>query len=696
MAGRGPAARRPAGGGGGGGGGGNWATALTDIARTKDPVDENLPKETLLVSHDEYTITIMDKYPKSTFHLLILPRIPFLLQQGHCEGPSASSAPPSLSVAGGKLTLGSTSSGKSVPSSHLKDISTLLASPYAAEVLAALRRASDTAVRIIQDHMRSTKLPGQTEECGVTWGTERAFHAIPSMQTVHLHVYSSDLVSDSLKNAKHYNSFSPQHGFAVSLDLIEHMVTQGFKALPHTPAFYEAMLKHKLVGRDGQEYRNLPLLKAHLEQAWRAEVDAAVKRQAGGAATSNSHSRQTMGDCPASGNDEPRHKRQRLSAPTEPVGRPSHLDHNVNHQHFEPMIGRGGAAMGWEEATYGLAGDGDRERASPSTESAYYDPSVHHFAPTMGQGSSKTGMGAATYGSASGDHGNKPSAVTDIARTMDPVDDNLPPEIRLIHHDQWTITIMDKVPMAKIHLLVIPRMPFLLHQGHGKGNQRDDTYYPLGSHDPHSNGQSVPFAHLRDISSLLASPYAADVLAALRRASDRAVQFIEDQMRKTKLPGKNEECGVTWGIERAFHAVPTMQTLHLHVYSSDLLSRNVSNKWLYNSFSPQRGFAISLDLADHMVAEGFKALPYPPPFYEGLLKQKLVGRDGHLYRNLPPLKAHLEQAWRADVEAAAKRRGTAGTAPANGHSKDAREDSPTASHGEPQPVSAPPDHASSS
>ncbi|KAE8190361.1 hypothetical protein CF336_g5345, partial [Tilletia laevis] len=35
--------------------------------------------------HDEHTITIQDKWPKSTFHLLVLPRIPFPIQKGKDE-----------------------------------------------------------------------------------------------------------------------------------------------------------------------------------------------------------------------------------------------------------------------------------------------------------------------------------------------------------------------------------------------------------------------------------------------------------------------------------------------------------------------------------------------------------------------------------------------------------------------------------
>ncbi|KAE8256327.1 hypothetical protein A4X13_0g2712 [Tilletia indica] len=263
--------------------GSGWSRALTDIAMTKDPVPANVPKETRLVMHDEHTITIQDKWPKSSFHLLVLPRIPFplRLEEGKGKGKGkdkGQESPPKLSLAGGKFLSGTTS-GNSVPASHLQDISTLLASPYAAQVLAALRTASERAIDWIHEQMLQLPLPGSSQKCNVTWTVERAFHAIPSMQTVHLHVYSNDLVSAPLKNAKHYNSFSPSNGFALSLADIEALVEQGKKTLPHPTSHYAGLLKAPLVGRDGQRYRNIPQLKTHLEEYWRAEIAAAKTKK---------------------------------------------------------------------------------------------------------------------------------------------------------------------------------------------------------------------------------------------------------------------------------------------------------------------------------------------------------------------------------------------------------------------------------
>lgn len=41
---------------------------------------------------------------------------------------------------------------------------------------------------------------------------------IKSMDHLHLHIISSDLVSNRLHNKKHYNSFHPSLGFFIHLD----------------------------------------------------------------------------------------------------------------------------------------------------------------------------------------------------------------------------------------------------------------------------------------------------------------------------------------------------------------------------------------------------------------------------------------------------------------------------------------------
>lgn len=111
---------------------------------------------------------------------------------------------------------------------------------------------------------------------GCTWGIQMGFHAVPSMDTVHLHVISMDLVSPRLKHKKHYQSFHPTKGFFLTLDQVKcHLVAKGSTALPLLPSKYEAMLTDQLVSHvDGNVYKNMLELKRHLEQAWLAGIRA--------------------------------------------------------------------------------------------------------------------------------------------------------------------------------------------------------------------------------------------------------------------------------------------------------------------------------------------------------------------------------------------------------------------------------------
>ncbi|WFD29454.1 hypothetical protein MSPP1_000463 [Malassezia sp. CBS 17886] len=134
-----------------------------------------------LVDADRYTYTIYDGYPKAQYHFLIL---------------------------------------------HLDSIRTLLENPYADEVLSRLQAASDRLVARIEGCMRELHVERDAEPsyaadgagaCRTTWGIQRGFHAVPSMRHLHLHVLSTDLVSERLKHKKHYLAFHPTAGYWLPL-----------------------------------------------------------------------------------------------------------------------------------------------------------------------------------------------------------------------------------------------------------------------------------------------------------------------------------------------------------------------------------------------------------------------------------------------------------------------------------------------
>lgn len=238
-----------------------WNQALVRIASAKDPA--TLPTDDKVLFYDNHTITIYDKFAKAKYHFLVLPRIPFKATSSQASVESAKTAP-TLVAANGKLNFGATSSN-TVPASHMNSISTLLASPYAAQVLEAMRRTSDRVLKHIRNDME--------ELYGVAWDIERAFHAVPSMEHLHLHVTSMDLVSDRLKHKKHFLSFHPTVGFAVRLNEAEDMVQQEKRSLPKAEQTYEQLLKGPLTSHHtGQVFRFFPELKAHLESYWRDSI----------------------------------------------------------------------------------------------------------------------------------------------------------------------------------------------------------------------------------------------------------------------------------------------------------------------------------------------------------------------------------------------------------------------------------------
>lgn len=233
-----------------------WSSALTEYARTANPA--SLPAD-VLVAYDEHTLTIQDAYPKAQYHYLVLPRMPWRLtgeewgevQKDMAEGKEGEAGGGSkepeqvaqqkqgkqqqqLNFAGGAMGLarpapketatqasssshqdGASSSASTnstaahiIPPTHLLNLSTLLTSPYRSIILRHLSRAAHAAEQRIRSLMPQTRIStagqarGQQETAGCTWDVQVGFHAVPSMDTVHCHVLSGELLSERLKNKK--------------------------------------------------------------------------------------------------------------------------------------------------------------------------------------------------------------------------------------------------------------------------------------------------------------------------------------------------------------------------------------------------------------------------------------------------------------------------------------------------------------
>jgi len=208
---------------------------LARYARLPDPATA-LPPNDYLTS-DEQTLTIFDKYPKSRYHFLILPRLPFLV------------------------------SGRALhPEAPLDNIRSLLGSAtHSAEVLKALRNACKEVTEMIRDEMEKTY--------GRIWGVQAGFHAQESKRHVHLHVMSDDFDSPALKKKRHWNSFRADLGFWLPLDSFVVNTTTMEK-----PDHYAELLRRPLEDpRAGMVFRNIPQLKEHLARTWKEKNDEAKK-----------------------------------------------------------------------------------------------------------------------------------------------------------------------------------------------------------------------------------------------------------------------------------------------------------------------------------------------------------------------------------------------------------------------------------
>ncbi|TFY55641.1 hypothetical protein EVJ58_g8119 [Rhodofomes roseus] len=211
-------------------------TILRSYAQRTDP--SSLPSS-ILLTYTERTLTIFDAFPKSIFHFLVLPRV----------------LPP-LTTPG------------------LANLKTVLKGDKerAKEVIRWLAEDAKQVRSMIEDEM--------TKRYHFKWDVWMGFHAVPSMEHIHLHVLSADLCSPAMKNKKHYNSFHPARGFFIPLSDVQEWVEAEpsyFAMISQLkPSHYEPLLKEPLdCWRCNKDFKAMPLLKSHLQEEW----DVQAKRE---------------------------------------------------------------------------------------------------------------------------------------------------------------------------------------------------------------------------------------------------------------------------------------------------------------------------------------------------------------------------------------------------------------------------------
>lgn len=203
---------------------------LTILRAYAQKAPESLPSS-ILFKHSSRNITIFDAYPKSIFHFLILPRM-------------------------------------QKPDSALSDLGALLSGDKvrAKDVITSLWEDAQVVKKEVLDEMVS--------RYGFKWDVWIGFHGAPSMEHLHLHLLSADLLSEKMKTKKHYNSFHPKLGFFLHIqevlewfDAEPTFFSNTVKALQ--PRKHEPILKEPLACfHCNAEMKNIPLLKEHLEEEW--------------------------------------------------------------------------------------------------------------------------------------------------------------------------------------------------------------------------------------------------------------------------------------------------------------------------------------------------------------------------------------------------------------------------------------------
>ncbi|KAL7579974.1 hypothetical protein ACA910_004968 [Epithemia clementina (nom. ined.)] len=235
---------------------GNWQSALQVYLSSADNISKLSPSlQENIYYHDDNCVVIYDGYPKARMHLLLLPR-------------RLVAAPDQRQQQNGNDS-GVTGSGRS-----LRSIADLSKDLHYEE----LKKSHATARQIVQhltkeyrslycnknknkskDSNADAAFADTDNNCLLRMG----YHAIPSLDNLHLHIISTDLDSPCLKNKKHYNSFTTS--FFVEADQVEQELLQNGSFRPINEQAEEEKLKQPLCCfKCGEIQRNIPTLKQHL------------------------------------------------------------------------------------------------------------------------------------------------------------------------------------------------------------------------------------------------------------------------------------------------------------------------------------------------------------------------------------------------------------------------------------------------
>ncbi|KAJ1297594.1 hypothetical protein BS78_01G388500 [Paspalum vaginatum] len=179
---------------------GSWAQALYELAMNPEKYKNS---DSILETSDEFVV-LKDLYPKAKRHVLVISRMDGL--------------------------------------DSLADVKK--------EHLPLLRRMHSAGVKWAQKFLE--------EDADLVF--RLGYHSVPSMRQLHLHIISQDFNSASLKNKKHWNSFTTSF-FRDSVDVIEEIEQHGSA----TTSSDEKVLAMELrCHRCRSAHPNIPKLKSHI------------------------------------------------------------------------------------------------------------------------------------------------------------------------------------------------------------------------------------------------------------------------------------------------------------------------------------------------------------------------------------------------------------------------------------------------
>ena len=197
-----------------------------------------------VVYHNDKVVVINDLYPKSTVHTLVLPKS----KRNLLHPIEAFEDPQFLAETKQEVD-------------RAKDM--------VANELRRLYGKFSVAEQPRLDAMESDE-PPEVLPPGRDWTKEviAGIHAGPSMNHLHVHVMSRDMVSECMKKRNHYQSFTTP--FLVSLDEFP-LAKDDVRRQPHKGGYLQDDM---ICWRCGQEFAKMPRLKEHLDsefEQWRRE-----------------------------------------------------------------------------------------------------------------------------------------------------------------------------------------------------------------------------------------------------------------------------------------------------------------------------------------------------------------------------------------------------------------------------------------